>query len=463
MSDMIEIISPIDGSIYAERASASPAQIEATLAAAEAAQVDWALTPIAERAKLVHAALSIVDGQRDAIAEELAWQMGRPIRFGGGEIGGFMERGTHMIDIAEASLAPVVPAPKDGFDRFIERRPLGVVFVIAAWNYPFLIAVNSIVPALMAGNSVVLKHSGQTLLSGERIIAAFEAAGAPKGLISILHMGHADTARVIADSRIAHVNFTGSVSGGRAIVKAAQNRFIGLGLELGGKDPAYVRADADLDIAAEALVDGSFFNSGQSCCGIERIYVAESVYDEFLERAVALTNSYQLGSPLDGETTIGPMVRTRAANEVRAQIQAALAEGATALIDESRFTPSAADTPYLAPQILTNVTHDMAVMRDETFGPVVGIMPVTDDATAIQLMNDSPYGLTASVWTQDADAARAIGAQVRTGTFFMNRCDYLDPGLAWTGIGDTGRGASLSQIGYEQLTRPMSFHLKTGG
>jgi acyl-CoA reductase-like NAD-dependent aldehyde dehydrogenase len=461
MSDSIQIISPIDGSIYAERPSATPTQIDATLAAAVQAQAAWADTPLSDRAKLVLAALSMIDGQCDAVAEELAWQMGRPIRYGGGEIGGFMERGEHMVAIAEESLRPVTPAPKDGFDRYIERRPLGVVFVIAAWNYPYLIAVNSIVPALMAGNSVVLKHSGQTLLSGERIVADFKAAGAPEGLISILHMGHDDTAKVIGDARIAHVNFTGSVSGGHAIVQAAQGRFIGLGLELGGKDPAYVRADADLDSAAEALVDGSFFNSGQSCCGIERIYVAQSVYDAFIDRMVASTDNYVLGSPLDADTTIGPMVRISAADGVRAQVNAALAAGATALIDENRFAASKAGTPYLAPQILTDVTHDMAVMREETFGPVVGIMPVANDDMAVQLMNDSPYGLTASVWTQDADAARAIGARVQTGTFFMNRCDYLDPGLAWTGIGDTGRGASLSKIGYEQLTRPMSFHLKT--
>ena len=462
MQHIAQIISPIDGSIYAERALTEAAQIEAGLAAAEQAQSDWAKLSIAERGKLVQAALSVIDGQRDAVAEELAWQMGRPTRFGGGEIGGFMERGEHMIAIAEDSLQAVTPAPRAGFERYIERRPLGVVLVIAAWNYPYLIAVNSIVPALMAGNSVVLKHAAQTLLSGERIVAAFEAAGAPKGLISILHLSHADTAKVIGDPRIAHVNFTGSVKGGHAIVQAAQNRFIGLGLELGGKDPAYVRADADLDATAEALVDGSFFNSGQSCCGIERIYVAAEIHDAFVARMVALTKDYVLGSPLDTATTIGPMVRTSAAMAVRAQIAAALAAGATALIDEADFTASKADTPYLAPQILIHVTHEMAVMREESFGPVVGVMPVADDAEAVRLMNDSPYGLTASVWTQDVAAAKQIGTQVETGTFFLNRCDYLDPGLAWTGIGDTGRGAGLSKIGYEQLTRPMSFHLKTG-
>lgn len=462
MSELVQIISPIDGSVYAERALASEGEIEACLSTAETAQAAWQNTSIAERGRLVQAALSVIDGQRDAVAEELAWQMGRPISYGGGEIGGFLERGEHMVAIAEEALQPVTPDTKPGFERYIERRPLGVVLVIAAWNYPFLIAVNSIVPALMAGNSVILKHSAQTMLSGERIIAAFEAAGAPKGLISILHMGHDATARLIDDRRIAHVNFTGSVGGGHAIVKAAQNRFIGLGLELGGKDPAYVRADADLAAAAESLVDGSFFNSGQSCCGIERVYVAADIYDDFVARMVALTNDYVLGSPLEATTTIGPMVRSRAADAVRAQIAAATQAGAQALIDESAFAASQSGTPYLAPQILTHVTHDMDVMREESFGPVVGVMPVANDAEAIALMNDSVYGLTASVWTQDVEAARMIGSQVNTGTFFMNRCDYLDPALAWTGVGDTGRGASLSRIGYEQLTRPMSFHLKTG-
>lgn len=459
MGETVKIISPIDGSVYAERAYASPAEIDATLSAAESAQKRWASTDIATRRQLIYAMLDVINRQTPAIAEELAWQMGRPVRYGAGEINGFNERASHMADIAEAALQPVVPEAKGGFDRYIERRPLGVVFVVAAWNYPYLIAVNSIVPALMAGNSVVLKHSGQTALSGERIVAAFREAGMPDGLMSIVHLDHEQTAEVIGDARINHVNFTGSVAGGHAVQQAARGRFIGLGLELGGKDPAYVRADADLQLTAESLVDGSFFNSGQSCCGIERIYADASIFDALLAHMVALTGDYMLGNPLDEATTLGPMVRASAAHMVRQQITDAVGAGATAHIDPSAF--AADDGAYMAPQILTNVTHDMAVMREESFGPVVGLMPVASDAEAIELMNDSVYGLTASVWTQDVAAAKDIGRQVQTGTFFMNRCDYLDPGLAWTGIGDTGRGASLSKIGYEQLTRPMSFHLKT--
>lgn len=460
MSATTRIVSPIDCSVIAERARATAEQIEQTLHAAQTAQRDWAQTLLTSRAALIGRVTNIINQQRDDIAEELALQMGRPVRFGGGEIDGFIERATHMAAIAPDALANIVPDPQTGFDRYIERRPLGVVFIIAAWNYPYLIAVNTIVPALMAGNAVILKHSGQTLLSAERIINTFQQAGAPAGLVSQLHLDHQQAAWVIGDERIAHVNFTGSVAGGQAVQKVAQSRFISLGLELGGKDPAYVRADADLAATAEALVDGSFFNSGQSCCGIERIYAHQDVHDELIERMRSLTLAYQLGNPLCAETTLGPMVRKQAADAVRAQTQAAVAAGAEALINEAAFPASIAGNAYLAPQILLNVTHDMAVMREESFGPIVGIMSVTTDDEAVALMNDSHYGLTASVWTRDLAKAKEIGGKVNTGTFFMNRCDYLDPGLAWTGIGDTGRGVGLSKIGYEQLTRPMSFHLK---
>src|SRR6185503_9582572 len=263
-------------------------------------------------------------------------------------------------------------------------------------------------------------------------------------------------ARMISDRRIAFVAFTGSVDGGHAVQRAAAERFIATGLELGGKDPAYVRADADLANAIENLVDGSYFNSGQSCCGVERIYVAKNLFPKFVEGFVALTRQYRLGNPLDAQTTLGPMVRAGAADQVRRQVGAAVAKGAKALLD----FPDREGTPYLAPQVLVDVDRSMAVMTEETFGPVVGIMPVDGDEQAIQLMNDSRYGLTASIWTRDADAALTVGERVETGTWFMNRCDYLDPALAWTGVKDSGRGCSLSRLGYESLTRPKSFHLK---
>jgi acyl-CoA reductase-like NAD-dependent aldehyde dehydrogenase len=458
---LVQLISPVDGSVYVERRYASVGEIERALAAAERAQQVWRRTPLDLRAHTLSAAVDAMLAMRDEIVPELAWQMGRPVRYGAGELRGFEERARHMIALAPEALAAIEPMPKAGFKRYIRREPLGVVFVIAPWNYPYLTAVNSVVPALMAGNAVILKHATQTLLVGERFARAFEHAGLPAGLFHNLLMDHAQAAQVIGSGRVQQVNFTGSVGGGKAMEQAAAGHFLGLGLELGGKDPAYVRADADLDYAAANLVDGSFFNSGQSCCGIERIYVDRSIHARFVERFEAITREYVLGNPLDQATTLGPLVKADAAQFVRAQIAEAVGMGARALIEPAAFAADRGDSAYMAPQVLIDVDHRMRVMREESFGPVVGIMPVASEDEAIALMNDSPYGLTASIWTRDLAAAERIGAEIDTGTVFMNRCDYLDPALAWTGVKDTGRGATLSRLGYETLTRPKSFHLRT--
>src|SRR5687768_15594469 len=460
MARTVQVVSPVDGSVHAERAVADDAQVARALDEARAAQVDWKRRPLAGRAAFVSAAVDAMLAMREDIVPELAWQMGRPVRYGAGELRGFEERARHMIALADQALAPVEPSPKTGFRRRVTREPLGTVLVIAPWNYPYLTAVNSIVPALMAGNAVILKHASQTLLVGERFAEAFRRAQLPDGLFHNLVLDHAQTEALIASGRVQQVNFTGSVAGGRAMERAAAGRFLGLGLELGGKDPAYVRSDADLAHAVENLVDGSYFNSGQSCCGIERIYVHESVYADFVERFAALAKQYVLGNPLEEATTLGPMVRPASADFVRKQVADAVRGGARALLDPAQFPADRAGTAYLGPQALVDVDHGMDVMRDESFGPVVGIMRVRDDDDAVALMNDSPFGLTASVWTTDVEAAEAIGARVDTGTFFMNRCDYLDPALAWTGVKDTGRGATLSRVGFEALTRPKSFHLR---
>jgi acyl-CoA reductase-like NAD-dependent aldehyde dehydrogenase len=461
MSAIQTTISPVDGSVYAERPLATPAQIDAALERAAAMQRVWKATPLEERAALCERMVQLMLEQTDAIAQEITWQMGRPLRYSPFEITrGFQERARHMIAIAPDALADIPAREKAGFQRFIRREALGVVLVLAPWNYPFLTSVNTIVPALMAGNCVVIKHSSQTPLVAERYTDAFRAAGMPEGVVQHLHAAHDDVARMIDDPRVAFVAFTGSVAGGHAVQRAASGRFIGTGMELGGKDPAYVRADADLPYAVENVVDGAFFNSGQSCCGIERIYVHEAVYDAFVEGALALTKSYVLGSPLDPATTLGPMVRTSAAEFVRQQTADAVRQGARALIRPADFPADAPGTPYLAPQILVDVDHSMAVMTEESFGPVVGIMKVRDDDEAVEKMNDSRYGLTASVWTRDVEAALRIGDRIETGTWYMNRCDYLDPELAWTGIRDSGRGCTLSALGYESLTRPKSFHLR---
>jgi acyl-CoA reductase-like NAD-dependent aldehyde dehydrogenase len=461
MAKIQQTISPIDGSVYVERELATPQMIEQTLQQAVEAQRQWKQTSLQERAKVCTQMVDFLVGKAHLYAEQLTWQMGRPIKYTPFEItGGFQERAKHMISLAESSLQDIQVEPQKGFQRFIRREPLGTVLVLAPWNYPYLTAVNSIIPAIMSGNSVILKHSDQTPLVSEHFSEAFDAVGLPKGVFQHIHMTHDDVAEVIDDKRVNFVAFTGSVTGGHAVQQVAVKRFVGTGMELGGKDPAYVRSDVDLEHAIANVVDGAMFNSGQSCCAIERVYVHRDVYDDFVDGVVELVKQYRVGNPLDTDITLGPLVRSRSAQYVRSQVQQAVDMGAKALIDPNLFGEQNIESPYLAPQILVDVTHDMDVMTYETFGPVMGIMAVDNDAEAIHLMNDSLFGLTASVWTTDLDTALAIGNQLETGTVFMNRCDYLDPALAWTGVKDSGRGCTLSALGYDVLTRPKSFHMR---
>lgn len=458
MTKTIQLISPVDGRVYLERPALTPDAARAAAARAKAAQPAWAARPLAERIALVRAGVAKLAEMKDVLVGELAWQMGRPTRYGG-EFGGVAERTDYMSGIAATALAPMVAENSDRFERRITREPVGVVFIIAPWNYPYLTTINTLAPALIAGNTVMLKAATQTLKVGERLAEAFHAAGVPADVFQNVVLDHETTEALIAARSFGFVNFTGSVGGGAAIERAAAGTFTGLGLELGGKDPGLVLPDADLDLAVDGLMDGAMYNAGQCCCGIERIYVHDSLFDDFVEKAVAWVGQLRLGNPFDASTTLGPMANRRFAATVRAQTAEAVAAGAKALIDPKAH-PADDGGAYLAPQILVNVDHSMRVMREESFGPVVGIMPYSDEAGAIALMNDSPYGLTASIWTQDAGRAAAIGARVETGTVFMNRCDYLDPALTWTGVKDTGRGASLSHLGFMSVTRPKSWHLK---
>ena len=455
---MIQCISPVDGRVYAERETLTLEAAQAAVGRAKVAQREWAALALEERIARVRAGVAALNAMQERIVEGLAWQMGRPTRYGG-EFGGVNERAGYMAGIAADVLAPEVVEESAGFRRVLAREPVGVVFIIAPWNYPYLTAINTIVPALIAGNAVVLKHASQTPVAGEHLAEAFHAGGVPEAVFRNVVLDHATTEGLIKERLFGFVNFTGSVRGGAAIERAAAGTFTATGLELGGKDPGYVRADADLEAAVDGLMDGAMFNAGQCCCGIERIYVHESLYDAFVEKAVAWVKAQVLGDPFAPETTLGPMANIRFARLVREQVAEAVAAGAKALIDPGDF-PADDGGAYLAPQILVDVDHSMRVMREESFGPVVGIMKVKDDAEAIALMNDSPYGLTASIWTGDADAAAGIGAQLETGTVFMNRCDYLDPALCWTGCKDTGRGAALSALGFHSVTRPKSYHLK---
>jgi len=460
MTATFKTISPVDGSVYVECAYADDNQIDAALNQARQAWADWRNTALDERKALCSAAVDAFVADKDSIAEALCWQMGRPIRYAANEVDSFAERARYLISVADEALSVVQASDKSGFVRYIERESVGVVLVIAPWNYPLHTPINSIIPALLAGNTVLLRHSAQTPLCAESIVGAFKRAGVPEGVFQYLHMTHEATETMINSDAVNFIAFTGSVAVGSRIEQLAAGHFIGVNLELGGKDPAYIRADADIDDAVTHTVDGAFFNSGQSCCAIERIYVHKTVYDNYVEQFVDQVRQYQLGRPDDPETTLGPLISTKAAGLVRSQIEGAVVQGAVAHIKAADFSMHQDSTPYMAPQVLTRVNHRMRVMTEESFGPVVGIMKVTSDKQAVKLMNDSAYGLTASIFTRNIDAAIALGKQIETGTFFVNRCDYLDPELAWTGVKHTGRGCTLSKLGFNAFTRPKSYHIR---
>ena len=455
---MFKTITPIDNTVYLER-NYDSSRIDETISNSIKAQNEWSRINVKERVNLLQKFVQDFLSRDKIINEELSRQVGRPISQAPNELRGFKERADYMLSIAEQKLSTLNVSKDSNFKNYIIRRPLGVVFVIAPWNFPYLTAVNSILPALTAGNSVILKHSAQTPLCAEQLYQSAKNT-LPKNVFNYLHLNHEDGLKVVADKRINFVSFTGSVKGGYEVQKATHKKFINLALELGGKDPAYARYDCDLKKTVENLVDGSFFNSGQSCCGIERIYVDEKIYDKFLELFLSTTYNYKLGNPLEKETNLGPVVKLSLAESIQNQIKSAIQKGAKKAIDEAKFNFPKEHKNYLVPQVLTNVNHDMEFMMEENFGPCVGIMKVKNEDQAIGLMNDSPYGLTASIWTKDLEIAEKVGKQIQTGTFFMNRCDYLDPALSWTGVKETGKGCSLSEIAYENLTAPKSFHLR---
>ena len=454
-------ITPIDNSVYLERPLSTEAEIDKVIESSKKSFQSWKNTSIEERITIINKFIDNLIALKPEVSKEICWQIGRPISQCGNELRGFEERSRHMVKIAKDSLQNIPATKNDEFDNYIYKSPLGVIFVMAPWNYPIITATNTIVPALLAGNTILIKHSSQTPRCAELISQAFENTGLPEGVFQFVHTDHQSCEKIISDNRIAHVVFTGSVKGGQEVKKYIGTRFINVGLELGGKDPAYVRSDADINHAIENLVDGAMFNSGQSCCGIERIYVDQSIYKDFIDGFKNLTEQYKLGDPSKEDTNLGPVVRLSAANFIRSQMAEAEQQGAKRLIDESKFSISKEDNCYVAPQVMIDVDHSMRFMMEETFGPAVGIMPVKDHNEAKQLMNDSPYGLTASIWTKDLDFAKEFGRDIETGTFFMNRCDYLDPALAWTGVKDTGVGCSLSVLAFDQLTRPQSFHMRS--
>ncbi len=457
------ITSPIDGLPAYSFELLDDAEVARRLTLASGTARAWRDTALSERIALCRGMLRAYAAHLDENARAITRMMGKPITQSRDEFERTMvERVEHLCAIAGEALADEVLPPSPGFQRFIRHEPVGVVLDIAAWNYPLVIAVNVIVPAVLAGNAVLVKHASQTALVAQQFERAFFEAGAPMGLVQAMPMDHATTARLIDSRALGYVSFTGSVRGGHEIYRTlAQQNFIAAGLELGGKDPALVLEDADVAFAAENLVDGAFYNAGQSCCGIERIYVADSRYDEFVEAFVSHARRYVMGDPQDAATTLGPLVDEKSADAVRGQVARARAAGARLLIGDANFEVPDRTRCNLAPQVLVDVDHSMDLMVEETFGPAIGIMRVANENEGMALVNDSPYGLTASLWTADLDRGQRLAEDVEAGTVYVNRCDYLDPGLAWTGVKDSGFGCSLSKLGFRSVTRPKSYHLRS--
>lgn len=457
------IVSPIDGQVAYQFEYLDDAGALALVERAHAAQREWKRSDMAERARLCQAMLEVFEQNADRYAREITTMMGKPLAEARAEIRTMRARVEALVALAPAALADERMPELSGFRRWIRHEPVGVVLDIAAWNYPLLVPINVVAGAVLAGDAVLIKHSPQTALCGAALARSFAEAGAPEGLVSDFLCTHETIARVLGRRVIDQVAFTGSVRGGHEVYRAAaQDNFMAVGLELGGKDPALVLPDCDFDFTVPNLVEGAFYNAGQSCCAVERIYVHEQIWDRFVEAYLEHTKQLKLGDPLAEGTTLGPVVGARAAARVQQQVASAIAAGARLLTDASEFSEVPDRSPcYVAPMVLVDVDHSMALMREETFGPAIGLMKVRDEHQALALMNDSHYGLTASIWSRDDQRVEQLADVLETGTVFQNRCDYLDPQLPWVGVKDSGHGVSLSHLGLRALTRPKSFHLRS--
>ncbi|KFH42211.1 Succinate-semialdehyde dehydrogenase [NADP(+)]-like protein [Hapsidospora chrysogenum ATCC 11550] len=460
--EVLTTISPSTNEGILTRNGVSPADLESIPKVATEAFQSFRKTTLKERQEIVKKFLKILAQHESELAEELTVQMGRPIAFTGKEVATAVKRAEYLVKISDEVLKDIDGEPEQGFKRFIRRVPVGPVLILFAWNYPYLILVNALIPAMLSGNTVILKPSPQTPTIVERVSQFFTEAGLPNGVLQYFHSGSPTTIEtIVRNPRISLICFTGSVSGGLAVQKAASDRLVHVGLELGGKDPAYVRADVDVDWAAEEIVDGAVFNSGQSCCSLERIYVDEKIHDDFIKAVQNVLKGYKLGDPFDKGTHVGPVISKRSKETIEAHIQDALDKGAKDLTPENEtFSNPPPKGNFVKPTLLTDVDHSMRVMTEETFGPVIPVMKVNSDEEAIKTMNDSEFGLTASIWTKDTDKAYQLAEEVEAGTVFVNRCDYPSPDLAWTGFKNSGKGQTLGKLGFEQFVKSKSFHLK---
>ena len=454
----LEVLNPFDQSLVCSLDYDEGSALEARIAGAHAAAERWREIPLGDRLERIREGLERFRAESERIAADVSRQMGKPIAQARGEVNTVFARADHMLEIAPEALAPDILPPLDDLHRRIEHTPLGVVFNLAAWNYPLIIPINVIVPALAAGNPVLLKHSARTPLCGQAFEKAFGSLEIP-GLVTNLVLTHEETARVLADARVNHLSFTGSVDGGRAVYRQAAERFIDAGLELGGKDPAYIAEDADLEFAIANTVDGACYNAGQSCCAVERVYVHHTLLDDYLAGAREALEAYRTGDPLEEETTLGPLASRGALDFLEEQVRDAVGRGASLLTGGARIPDCTGN--FFQPTLLAAVPNDASAMQEESFGPILPVLGVSGDEEALAHMRDTRFGLTASIWTSDQERAERFARSLDAGTIFQNRCDFLDPALPWTGYLDSGKGSTLSRYGYLHLTRRKSIHFRT--
>jgi acyl-CoA reductase-like NAD-dependent aldehyde dehydrogenase len=457
-TSLIHLVNPATEELYRAIEPTSEAELASILGKMRAAQQKWREVPVSERVEICRGFVEAFRSIRESVALDITRQMGKPLVQARREVDTMLDRAETVLRLAPAALQDDALPPKEGFHRFIRHEPLGIVLDIPAWNYPLLIAVNVVIPALLAGNAVLIKHARLTPLCGDAFVDAFRKTSLPRDLVASIHVDHATVSALIQKRAVDFVSFTGSVEGGREVYRQASGQLLDMGLELGGKDPALVCEDANFNYAVANLVDGAFYNAGQSCCAVERIYVMRPLFANFVDAYVAEVEKYKTGNPEDAATDIGPLAQRKGLDFLESQIKQAVSRGARVLTGGERLPGRGY---FFQPTVLTGVDHGMSVMMEESFGPVIGIMPVDSEEEAVRLMNDSPYGLTASIWTEDAARGEALADKTAAGTVYVNRCDYLDPELAWTGIKDSGHGCTLSHLGFQHLTRPKSFHIRT--
>lgn len=452
----LAIHNPASGERIAELPADDAASVAAKAAAARAAQPRWAATPLAERLACISRFRAGIVRELDALALTMTRETGKPLKMSRNELNGLLGRLDFFLQQAEAATAPETVLEESGLAERIEHAPLGVVANISAWNYPWFVGCNVIVPALLTGNVVLYKPSEYATLTGREIARLLHEAGVPPEAMVCL-VGGGEVGAALLAQRVDGVFFTGSYATGKRIAEAVGSRFVKLQLELGGKDPTYVCEDADPQAAAESLADGAMYNTGQSCCSVERIYVHEKIHDAFVAAFVATVKGYRMGDPASEDTYIGAITRAPQLDVLQAQVDDAVAKGASLLLGGKR---GAGPGNWFEATVLSQVDHTMELMREESFGPVIGIQKVAGDEEAVRLMNDTRYGLTAGVYTREQARAERLLAQVNAGSVYWNCCDRVSPRLPWSGVGDSGVGLTLSTYGIQAFTRPKAWHLR---